>query len=146
MLLAYMSYQSPWAVLVLMSLAQCGYGICYASAPPLYADTAIYAKWKTGIDSQGWIMGLQTLPLKVGVIVRSVVINSALIAVGYSAATYDAASASAAVKQGITAPFTLIPAICLLAGGLILLFGFKLTKEKVLQYQTEIDAREKGKK
>ena len=145
MLIAYFSFRSPWIVLVLMSLAQCGYGVCYASAPPLYADTAIYAKWKTGIDSQGWIMGLQTMPLKVAVIVRAVVINSALIAVGYSAATYDAATATDSVRQGIATPFTLIPALCLLAGGLILLFGFKLTKEKVLQYQTEIDAREKGK-
>ena len=145
MLVAYFSFRSPWMVLVLMSLAQCGYGVCYASAPPLYADTAIYAKWKTGIDSQGWIMGLQTMPLKVAVIVRSVVINSALMAVGYTAATYDAATAADSVRQGIATPFTLIPALCLLAGGLILLFGFKLTKEKVLQYQTEIDARANGK-
>lgn len=142
MLVSYFSYSSPWLVLVLMSVAQCGYGLCYASAPALYADTAIYAKWKTGADNTGWIMGLQTLPLKVAVIVRSFVINWALMGVGYIAAEYDIGTATDATKQGLTQPFTLIPAIFLFVGGLLLLFGYRLTKDKVMKYQAEIDARD----
>ena len=142
MLGAYFSYGNPWVVLILMSIAQGGYGLCYASAPALYADTAIYAKWKTGADNTGWIMGLQTVPLKVAVIVRSFVINWALMRVGYIAAEYDVNTATDAVKQGLAQPFTLIPAVCLIFGGLLLMFGYRLTKEKVMEYQNEIDARQ----
>ena len=142
MFLAYLSYANPILVMILVSLAMCGYGVCYAAAPALYADTAVYAKWKTGKDNTGWIMGLQTVPLKVAVIIRSVVVNAVLIAVGYNAATYDFATASESVKQSLTIPFTLIPAIAVAVGGLLLLVGFRLTKEKVAEYQAEIDARE----
>ena len=41
----------------------------------------------------------------------------------------------------MTISFALVSAIFCLAGLLLLVFGFKITKEKVLQYQAEIDAR-----
>ena len=154
-LISYFSYQSPWTVLILMSLAQIPFGCAYSVTPALYADTAIYSKWKTGKDTQGWVMGLQTVPLKVAIILRGVVLNAALAAVGYIApklengavvnadVAYNFATATDSAKQGIASPFTLIPAIFLIAGGLIFMFGYKLSKEKVLQYQNEINAREK---
>ena len=37
--------------------------------------------------------------------------------------------------------FALVPAILCAAGALLLIFGFKITKEKVEKYQAEIDAR-----
>lgn len=141
MIVTYFSYGSPSLVFALMCAAQCGYGVCYASAPALYADTAVYAKWKTGKDNTGWIMGLQTVPLKVAVIVRSVVINTSLIAIAY-VPKLAYADVDNAYRQGLTVPFALIPAICLLAGGLLLLFAFRLTKDKVVKYQAEINARD----
>ena len=46
-----------------------------------------------------------------------------------------------AVQQALTKPFALIPAIFCLVGALLLIFGFRITREKVEQYQKEIDAR-----
>ena len=37
--------------------------------------------------------------------------------------------------------FALVPAILCAAGALLLILGFKITKEKVEKYQAEIDAR-----
>lgn len=141
MVVTYFSYAAPIMVFVLMCIAQCGYGICYAAAPALYADTAVYAKWKTGKDNTGWIMGLQTVPLKVAVIVRAVVINTSLIAIAY-VPKLQFEDVDNAYRQGLTVPFALVPAICLLVGGLLLLFGFRLNKEKVAKYQEEINARD----
>jgi GPH family glycoside/pentoside/hexuronide:cation symporter len=41
----------------------------------------------------------------------------------------------------MTLAFALIPGILCVAGALLLIFGYRLTKEKVAQYQAEIDAR-----
>ena len=41
----------------------------------------------------------------------------------------------------MTISFALVPAIFCLAGLLLLVFGLRSQKEKVLQYQAEIDAR-----
>ena len=142
MILAFFLYKQWAAVLVLMSLGQFGYGICYAVAPALYADSAVYANWKTGKNNVGWIMGLQTFPLKIGVILKAVVISAVLAAINFDAAKKDAALAGTdQFKQGITMGFALIPALIVVVGVLLLIFGYKLNKEKVAKYQAEIDAR-----
>ena len=41
----------------------------------------------------------------------------------------------------MTIAFALVPAIFRSAGALLLIFGFKITKEKAEKYQAEIDAR-----
>jgi GPH family glycoside/pentoside/hexuronide:cation symporter len=53
----------------------------------------------------------------------------------------DPAGMSEAARQGMTIAFGLIPGIFCAAGALLLIFGFKLTKDKVLQYQAEISNR-----
>ena len=112
----------------------------------LYADTAVYARWKSGKDSTGFIMGLQNVPLKIGVLVKSVLLNAALGLAGYDAykaaiEAKDLASLPESLKQGVCGAFALWSGIFCAIGLLILVFGFKLTKEKVDQYQAEIDAR-----
>lgn len=140
MFIAYFMYSSVWVVFGLMLVAQVGYGICYACAPALYADTAVYAEWKTGKSNVGWIMGLQTVPLKVGVILRGIVVAASLAAAGFDA-KIDPAKASVELKKGVTAAFALWPAIFVALGFLILLLGYKLSRETVKKYQAEIDAR-----
>ena len=44
-------------------------------------------------------------------------------------------------KNIMTIAFALVPAIFRSAGALLLIFGFKITKEKAEKYQAEIDAR-----
>ena len=41
----------------------------------------------------------------------------------------------------MTIAFAVVPAALCLAGMLLLIFGFKITREKVAQYQKEIDAK-----
>ena len=148
MIVSYLLYANATIVFVLMILAQFGYGVAYACAPALYADTAVYARWKSGKDSTGFIMGLQTVPLKVAVLIKSVLLNAALAVAGYDAykqaitdKTIAADALPATLKQGVCGAFSLWAGIFLVVGFVILLFGFKLTKEKVMEYQAEIDAR-----
>ena len=148
MIVSYFMYANATMVFVLMIAAQFGYGVAYAASPALYADTAIYARWKSGKDSTGFIMGLQNVPLKIGVLVKSVLLNAALGMAGYDLykqaivdGTAVAADLPATLKQGVCGAFSLWSGIFCAVGLLILVFGFKLTKEKVEQYQAEIDAR-----
>ena len=135
--LVYIFYGNAMTVIALMTLAQFFYGMAFAASPALYADTVVYATWKSGKDASGWIMGLQNLPLKIAVFLRGTILSACLVAVGRKSGVVLEGTA----RQGMTISFALVPAIFCLAGLLLLVFGFKITKEKVLQYQAEIDAR-----
>ena len=135
--LVYIFYGNAMGVIALMTLAQFFYGMAFAASPALYADTVVYATWKTGRDASGWIMGLQNLPLKVGVFMRGVILSSCLVAVGWQSGVVLEGTA----RQGMTIAFAVVPAILCLVGMVLLIFGFKITKDKVAQYQAEIDAK-----
>ncbi|NTU89637.1 MAG: Na+/melibiose symporter and related transporter [Actinobacteria bacterium] len=140
MIIARFVYTNPTVVLVLMAVAQFGYGVAYACTPALYADTIVYSEWKTGKNATGWISGLQNVPLKIGVVMRGIVIASVLSLGGFSA-KIDPAQATVALQEGICLGFMVIPAIVLVLGALLLIFGFNLKKEDVEKYQTEIASR-----
>ena len=131
---------SPWVVIVFMSLAQFFYGVVYAVMPAMYADTVIYSQWKTGKNAAGWISGLQIFPIKVGFVMRSVVIPAILAAAGFVAGM-DASESTATLQAGICNGFMVIPAVICIVAAAILLFCYKLTPAKVAQYQAEIEAR-----
>ena len=137
MFLIYVMYANASVVIALMTIAHVFYGMAFAASPALYADTVVYATWKTGRDASGWIMGLQNLPLKVGVFMRGVILSSCLVAVGWQSGVALEGSA----RQGMTIAFALVPALLCLAGMILLIVGFKITKDKVTQYQKEIDAK-----
>ena len=137
MFLIYVMYANATVVIALMTLAHVFYGMAFAASPALYADTVVYATWKTGRDASGWIMGLQNLPLKVGVFMRGVILSACLVAVGWETGV----SLEGTARQGMTIAFALVPAILCLVGMILLIVGFKITREKVTQYQAEIDAR-----
>lgn len=134
--LIYIMYANPFVVIALMTMAHVFYGMAFAASPALYADTVVYATWKTGKDASGWIMGLQNLPLKIGVFLRGVILSICLVSVGWQSGVVLEGTA----RQGMTVAFALVPSALCLAGMVLLLLGFKITKDKVAQYQTEIDA------
>lgn len=135
--LIWVCYENYVLVIALMTVAQFFYGIAYSASPALYADTVVYATWKSGKNAAGWIMGLQNLPLKVGVFMRGTIVAACLAAVGWQSGVVLEGTA----RQGMTIAMGLVPAILCAVGALLLIFGYKLTREKVTQYQAEIDAR-----
>ncbi len=161
LIIGYLMYNNATLVFVLITLVNFFYGVAYASSPALYADAVVYSEWKTKKNAAGWISGLQNLPLKVAVMTRSIIVNACLAVgafdvlkfklVAKTAATATpeqiaAAEALAAdpakvegLKQAISMGFMLIPAIALIIGLVFLLFGYTLNKEKIAQYQAEIN-------
>lgn len=140
LIVSYVFYNNVTIVIVLMSVAMFGYGITYACTPALYGDTIVYSEWKTGKNAAGWISGLQNVPLKVSIMTRGIII-SACLAMGKFSADIDPAQASEELKNAISIGFMVIPAIALIIAVIALVFGFRLTKDKVNQYAAEIAAR-----
>ncbi len=140
LLVSYMFYSNVTLVIVFMSVAMFGYGITYACTPALYGDTIVYSEWKTGKNAAGWISGLQNVPLKVSIMTRGIII-SACLAMGNFSTEIDPAQAPEELKKAISIGFMVIPAVALIIAVLALLFGFRLTREKVNQYAAEIAAR-----
>lgn len=137
MIAIYFAYASSTTVIILMTIAMFFYGMAYAASPALYADTVTYATWKTGKDASGWIMGLQTVPLKIAIFLRGVIVSACLVSVGWA----KGVKLDEAGRQSMTLAFGVIPGILCIAGALLIIIGFNLTKEKVLQYQAEINGR-----
>jgi len=106
----------------------------------LYSDVSVYAQWKTGEDASPFVMGLMTLSLKTAVISRGTIIPFVLSAAGFVAGA-DPATASLALKTGVVNVFVFIPGCFALASAGILAIGYKLTREKLMQLQNEINQR-----
>lgn len=134
--LIYVAYTSYVAVIALMTLAQFFYGVAYSISPALYADTVVYTTHKTGKNAAGWIMGLQNLPLKVGVFMRGTIVAACLAAVGWQ----KGIALEGAARQGMTVALGLVPAVLCAIGAVLLVFGYKLTREKIAECQAAIDA------
>ena len=161
LIIGYFMYNNATVVFVLITLVNFFYGVSYASSPALYGDAVIYSEWKTKKNAAGWISGLQNLPLKVAVMTRGIIVNACLAAGAFdtlkfkliaktaAAATPEQLAAAEALasdpakvenlKRAISMGFMLIPAIALIIGLVFLLFGYTLNKEKIAQYQAEID-------
>ena len=161
LIIGYFMYNNATVVFVLITLVNFFYGVAYASSHALYADAVIYSEWKTKKNAAGWISGLQNLPLKVAVMTRGIIVNACLAAGAFdvlkfkliaktaAAATPEQLAAAEALasdpakveglKRAISMGFMLIPAIALIIGLVFLLFGYTLNKEKIAQYQAEID-------
>ena len=133
--LIYVAYTSYVAVIALMTLAQFFYGVAYSISPALYADTVVYTTHKTGKNAAGWIMGLQNLPLKVGVFMRGTIVAACLAAVGWQKGVV----LEGAARQGMTVALGLVPAILCAIGAVLLIVGYKLTREKIAECQAAIN-------
>ena len=142
-IIAYLYFSSPWMVVTMMTIANIALGVSFSVSTVLYADAAIFAQWKLGVDSRGWIMGLNNVPIKVAVIARALVVNISLMLVGFNAAAIAENPELLTIKlqKSITAAFALIPAVIIIIGIPLLFFGYRLSREKIVQYQAEIEAR-----
>ncbi|KPU42573.1 melibiose carrier protein [Oxobacter pfennigii] len=115
-------------------------GLLTAVMVALYSDVAVYGEWKTGHNAAPFIMGLMNLSLKTAIISRGTVIPIVLAAAGFVSGA-DPATASLELKNAVINVFLFIPGIFSLISAVILAVGYRLTKEKLTQYQSEIDKR-----
>ncbi|MDD3217743.1 MAG: MFS transporter [Lachnospiraceae bacterium] len=130
MIIAFLIYQNTWGVIALMCLVVFAMTLTNACEPELFANCAGYSSAKTGYDTTGTVMGLLTVPVKVGIVMRGILIGAAL-AIGGFSADIDPATASEAVQRGICIGFMIIPAVVIFVGAMVLLFGYRLDRENV---------------
>lgn len=140
LMIGFLFYTKTIPVIICMSMAQFFSAVTNVCGPAMYADSALFSEWKTGKNATGWVMGLMNVPLKVGVVSRGIVISSCLAIAAFNP-SLDAATASPELMRGISIGFMVIPAIAILIGALVLIFGFKITRDKVVKYQEEIETR-----
>ncbi len=69
------------------------------------------------------------------------IIISACLALAAFDPSIDPAAATEGLKKGICMAFMIIPACALIIAAVLLLVGFRITKDKVEQYQAEIAQR-----
>ena len=103
----------------------------------ILADTVIYYEWKSGVDARGFIMSMLNVPIKVGAILRSVILGAGLAAAGYVAE----AAVTSEMVTGISALMNLYPAIFLIITIVIFGIGYRLSDKKISQMTEEIQQR-----
>jgi GPH family glycoside/pentoside/hexuronide:cation symporter len=140
MILNAMLARNMYIFFVLLGMTRLFGGVTTAAVVALYSDCVVYSKWKTNKNTAPFIMGSMTFALKLSYIARGTLVPFILALVGFSASIAPA-DATEMLKSGILNVFLLIPGLCLCLSGLLLTFGYRLTKTKVAELQAEIDAR-----
>jgi GPH family glycoside/pentoside/hexuronide:cation symporter len=130
-------WSEPWVFIVASAAATIPMALTNISKQSIYADLAVLGEYKTGQDVKGFVIGLQTVPLKWASMARTVAITAGLALIGYTAGT----TPTAAIKNGLVTLSIVVPAIGMLFCGLIVLFFVRLPKEKVLEMKQEIAKR-----
>ena len=130
-------------VMITMSIGQLGIGLKGGLTSAMYADIIIYNEWKTGKNAAGFIMGMQNVPIKVGVVIKSLLIGFAMGTIGgfIDADTVLQTGITPQLQEGVLVGFMLIPAILTAVSFILYLVGYHITPEKIAKYQAEIDAR-----
>lgn len=133
--LAFVLRSNTTIVIVLMSILMFFMYISNTADPELYANCAQFSGEKLGYDVTGTVMGLLTVPIKLGIVARGLLISGCLALGAYTSAMADMSyftEANAAelttLQNGVCAGFMIIPSVCVLAGALLLQFGYKLGK------------------
>lgn len=127
MVTAFFLYKNVTLVIALMTVTVFAMTLTNACEPELYAACAGFSSKKLGVDTTGTVMGLLTVPLKIGIVIRGILIPAVLALGGFDASILPA-DASDSVRQGICLGFMIIPAACVALGAVILNLGYKLDK------------------
>lgn len=126
--LGFLMYSQTMAVIVLMCILLFAMNLTNACDPELYANCAAYSGKKLGYDVTGTVMGLLAVPVKVGIIMRGILISACLALANFNA-DIDPSVATKELERGISVGFMVLPAIVILAGALLLAFGYRLKQE-----------------
>ncbi|HIX29706.1 MAG TPA: MFS transporter, partial [Candidatus Blautia stercoravium] len=127
-LTAFILYKETFAVMLLMGTLLFSMNMTNACDPELYANCAAYSGKKLGYDVTGTVMGLLAVPIKIGIIMRGILLSACLALAGFDPAL-DPSAATEELQRGISVGFTVLPASVILVGALILGFGYRLKQE-----------------
>lgn len=132
-LLAFVLRDNTIVVILLMSIVMFFLYISNTADPELYANCAAFSGTKLGYDVTGTVMGLLTVPIKIGIVARGLLISGCLAIGAYTSSMADlsyfteaTAAELATLQTGVCIGFMVIPSICVLIGALLLQFGYKL--------------------
>ena len=115
-------------------------GFTFSMFFALYADSTVYGEWKTGAFVPGFTSNMYSISARLGEMCKGWVLPLLLIAINFNN-QIPAEEWTIEMRTSILNVFTLFPAACRILGGLILLFGFRLTPEKLEQCRKELEER-----
>ena len=124
-----------YAVLTLVTYFLSGGGSMLQTA--MYADCAVECEYKSGKDVRGMVMSFMSLPIKLGVVIRSGLVSAALTMVGYTAGM----AATPQVVNGFNMAYLLWPALLALGCAVVALLIYKLPESRVTEMIAENDRR-----
>lgn len=133
--LAYFFAYDLTIVTILMCISQIFCGMVAGIIVSMFANCGTYGEYKTGKNTRGFIMGLYSVTIKTGLVVRGWILTGSLALINYQA---DAVTSSTA--SGINLLFFIVSAV-ILAIGLIPIFFFNLKDSDVLEMEREIQER-----
>jgi len=115
-------------------------GFSFSMFFTLYADSVVFGEWKTGVSVPGFTSNMYSISARIGETFKGWILPAALIAIGFNA-SIPAEQFTMEMRTGILNVAFLLPACFRAFGGIVLLLFFRLTPEKLAQYQQEIDER-----
>ncbi|MDI9613695.1 MAG: MFS transporter [Acidobacteriota bacterium] len=126
-----------WLFLSLFCVSIFFMSVATSMTTALFADTVTYGEWKTGKSIRAFTMALMNVSIKVGILIRSVVVAGGLMLIGFVAN----ADPTPKVADGIHSMMTLWPAAGYAVAAAIFYFGYRLEDGRVVSMQAEIEAR-----
>ena len=128
---------SELAFTLLFSLGSLLGMVAGAMSTALFSDTVIYGEWKTGSNIRAFTMALQSLPIKVAILIRSAAITVGLLMIGFVANTEPGQG----VIDGIRHFMIFTPAIACALGAMVFYYGYRIQESQVPRMLDEIAAR-----
>ena len=125
---------NPYIVLAMFAFFYVVIGAAMPTNSVLYANTAVYTRWKSGNNIGSFVMGMTEIPIKLGLLFRGILIAFALSALGIVAGQ----EVSAQTANEISKLFILAPGIGAFLAGMIVKFFYALDENKVNELRQEI--------
>ena len=125
-----------WSVVLLQFLGIATFGISITLLFAMFTDCAEYGEWKTGKRTSGLVVSASMFALKFGSAVGGAMPGFILAGFGFIANQEQTESAT----MGIRLMANIFPAICFLAGGLLLIF-YKIDRTLLATIELELHSR-----
>ena len=133
--LAVLFTSGAWAFIILITVAQFGYGISTGLIPAFFSDAADYGELKTGKSVKAAVMSLVIEPIKLGLLIGGGIATFGLAKLGYVAGTTDPGVING-IKSLTTIPQAIACVLCILV-----VIAYPLTKKRMDSIQSQLKAK-----